>query len=273
MVKGSFVGDELYKIQAQYNVWCACVRACVYMRALCHIVRSVCFSIIIVWVQPNEHVSNQSAFFYVCIVCAVELVLFFQTTLWRKLRSRFYDCIWFLWQHRFYIMLKSSKRNRRQVDSVRNIGKKRTINQLILLVSNSIGCHAKAKTLWICVVWICIFASLVYRCHSDAVREIRNVKKCSLAPDITVILIHNLFICWNKKIWIWNIRFKALFSTGLFIVFCTVRYSDICSVPSAVSLIFSSVLVACANVELYRFVDRSYSLLAHKIDFFAKNSR
>lgn len=110
---------------------------------------------------------------------------FFQTTLWRKLRSRFYDCIWFLWQHRFYIMLKSSKRNRRQVDSVRNIGKKRTINQLILLVSNSIGCHAKAKTLWICVVWICIFASLVYRCHSDAVREIRNVKKCSLAPDIT----------------------------------------------------------------------------------------
>lgn len=129
---------------------CVRVRVPLYARYVILFVVFVFLSSLCEFSQMNTFLIK--VLFSTYALYAMESVLFFfHTTFWRKLRSLIlYDCIWFLWQHRFYIMLKSPKRNRRQVDSVQNIGKKRTINQLILLIRIQSVAMRKQTTMNMC---------------------------------------------------------------------------------------------------------------------------
>lgn len=119
MVKGSFVGDELYKIQAQYTVYewvCVCmsVWVCLFMGAMSYCSSySVCFSIIIIvcvcvcaTAQPNTNTFLIKMLFSRIIILLNWNAFFSHSTFGGNHALVSDDCIWFLWQHCFYFMLK-----------------------------------------------------------------------------------------------------------------------------------------------------------------------
>lgn len=140
---------------------------CVCERALCHIISCLFVFLSFVLVQPNEHVSNQNAFF----MYALNFIFIFfgsisdctSTENVRKSCSCFDDCIWFLWQHCCYLM-KNVQKKKTSSQFVQNIIffflQKRTINQLILLIwIQYFTINERNESYW----WQCTHLKIVQR--------------------------------------------------------------------------------------------------------------